>query len=286
MSGWKLAGRTVAITGAGGGLGSSLAEALRAKGCNLALLDLDEAGIESLAGSLGGPRFARGWRADVRDLGSLEAAFAGAAQHFGRIDVVVANAGVELIQPVATGDPAAFERLVDINLTGVWRTFRTAIPYVRDQRGYLLGVSSMAAFVHSPLQSGYTASKAGVWAMCDSIRLELRPDGVGVGTLHPTFFSTPMHEAMMREPAGEILWGGHRRQPWKTVARQDVVDNAVRAIERRAKLTTVPRGNTLAAIAPGLLRGLIDRIGFTDRTIRQATELSAPDPSTDLRNRA
>lgn len=276
MSRWELAGRTVAITGAGGGLGSNLADALRSKGCNLALLDLDQNRVDELAETLGGPTHARGWRADVGDLSSLEAAFAAVAAHYGRIDVVVANAGVTVIEPVATGDPAAFERLIDINLTGVWRTFRAAIPYVREQRGYLLAVSSMAAFVHSPLQSGYCASKAGVWAMCDSARLELRPDGVKVGSLHPTFFSTPMLEEMMRNPAEEALWGGHRRQPFKMVSRGDVISAGVRAIERRSKTVTVPSSNTLAAMAPGVFRSIIDRIGFTDNTIRRATELSEP----------
>lgn len=277
MRRWALAGRTVAITGAGGGLGSNLAQALRSKGCNLALLDLDLEQVDALAENLGGPRHACGWRADVRDLDSLEAALGGAAEHFGRIDVVVANAGVELIQPVATGDPAAFEQLIDINLTGVWRTFRAAIPYVLKQRGYMLAISSMAAFGHSPLQSGYSASKAGVWAMCNSARLEMRPYGVAVGTLHPTFFKTPMHDEMMKNPAGEVLWGGHRRQPFKMVPRDDVISAGVRAIERRSKTVTVPGANRPAAIAPGLFRGVIDRFGFTDDTIRRAASLSEPD---------
>jgi len=276
MSRWELAGRTVLITGAGGGLGSHLAHELRDKGCNLALLDLDLHRVEDLARELGGPEHARGWQADVCDLASLEVAFAEAEAHFGRIDVVVANAGVELIQAVADGDPVAFERLIDINLTGVWRTYRTAIPYVKKQRGYLLGISSMAGFIHSPLQSGYTASKAGVWAMSNSLRLEMRPHGVAVGTLHPTFFNTPMHEEMLKNPAGETLWGGHRKEPFKMVPRDDVIAAAVAAIEKRSKTLTVPSSNALAAIAPGLLRGIIGRIGFTDETILKATELAAP----------
>ncbi len=276
MNRWELAGRTVAITGAGGGLGSNLAQALRAKGCNLALLDIDAARVEPLADQLGGPQHAKVWQADVCDLGSLEAAFAAVAAHFGRIDVVVANAGVTVIESVAAGDPVAFERLVDINLTGVWRTYPAAIPHVRKQRGYLLGVSSMAAFVHSPLQSGYTASKAGVWALSNSARLELRPHGVAVGTLHPTFFETPMLEQMLDQPAGEILWDGHRRQPFKTVPREAVISAAVKAIERRSKTVTVPSSNTLPALAPGLFRSVIDRFGFSDRTIVRATELSDP----------
>jgi NAD(P)-dependent dehydrogenase (short-subunit alcohol dehydrogenase family) len=276
MSAWQLAGRTVLITGAGGGLGSNLAKALLDQGCDLALLDLDLPRVEDLARELGGPGRARAWRADVCDLESLEAAFAAAETHFGRIDIVVANAGIELIESVADGDPARFERLIDINLTGVWRTYRTAIPYVQKHRGYLLGISSMAGFIHSPLQSGYTASKAGVWALSNSLRLEMRPHGVGVGTLHPTFFNTPMHEEMLKNPAGETLWGGHRREPFKMVERDDVIAAAVGAIQKRSLTVTVPAGNAVAALAPGLLRGVIGKIGFSDETILKATELARP----------
>lgn len=276
MSAWQLAGRTVLITGAGGGLGSNLAKALLDQGCDLALLDLDLPRVEDLARELGGPDRAHAWHADVCDLESLEAAFAAAETHFGRIDIVVANAGIELIESVADGDPARFERLIDINLTGVWRTYRTAIPYVQKHRGYLLGISSMAGFIHSPLQSGYTASKAGVWALSNSLRLEMRPHGVGVGTLHPTFFNTPMHEAMLKNPAGETLWGGHRREPFKMVERDDVVAAAVGAIQKRSLTVTVPARNAVAALAPGLLRGVIGKIGFSDETILKATELARP----------
>ncbi len=151
----------------------------------------------------------RTWRA-------LQTAMGEADEHFGRLDVVAA-AGVAVMAPMATIDPAAYERLIDINLNGVWRTFRTALPYVRQRRGYLLAISSMAAFVHSPLQASYTASKAGVWAMCDSIRLELRHLGVGVGSAHPTFFQTPMMDDVLADAAGRELWGGNEKGLWRMV---------------------------------------------------------------------
>jgi NAD(P)-dependent dehydrogenase (short-subunit alcohol dehydrogenase family) len=119
MTRYDLAGRTVAITGSTGGLGTALAEALRARGANLALLDLDADQAQKQARGLGPDTVAHGWRADVRDLGSLQAALTGAAAHFGRLDVVVAGAGIDTIAPMATLDPAVFERVIDTNLTGV-----------------------------------------------------------------------------------------------------------------------------------------------------------------------
>ena len=85
-----------------------------------------------------------------------------------------------------------------------------------------------------------------------------------------------MHEAMLKNPAGETLWGGHRREPFKMVERDDVIAAAVGAIQKRSLTVTVPAGNAVAALAPGLLRGVIGKIGFSDETILKATELARP----------
>lgn len=276
MPQYDLRGRVVAITGAAGGLGSALAAALRAKGAHLALFDLDPAKIEAQAKTLGGPSLARGWTANVRSMESLEEAMAEAAAHFGHIDVVIANAGIDTMAPMATLNPEAFERVIDINLTGVWRTFRAGLPYVQKRQGYLMGISSMAAFVHSPLQASYTSSKAGVWALCDSVRLELRHLGVGVGSAHPTFFPTPLMDDVVADPAGRALWGGNDKGLWKMVSREEVVRDIVAGIERRADMVVVPKRNTVIAKAPGLFRRFIERAGFRGQDVQQAIQLASP----------
>lgn len=270
MHTYNLAGRTVAITGSTGGLGAAVAEALRERGANLALLDLDQTAVDKQAADLGGETVARGWVANVRDLESLQSAMAQAAEHFGRLDVVIANAGIDTMAPLATIDPAAFERVIDINLNGVWRTFRAGLPFVQEQRGYLLAISSMAAFVHSPLQGSYTASKAGVWALCDSTRLELRHLGVGVGSIHPTFIKTPMMDEVVADPAGNTLWGGNEKGMWKFMPREQVVANIVAGIERRANIVISPKANTMIAKMPGIFRPVVERIGFRGTTIPDA----------------
>jgi NAD(P)-dependent dehydrogenase (short-subunit alcohol dehydrogenase family) len=279
MPRYDLTGRTVALTGSTGGLGAALAPALRARGANLALLDLNGDATKAQAGALGDATVARGWPADVRDLAALETAMAEAHEHFGRLDVVVAAAGVAVMAPMATIEPAAHERLIDINLNGVWRTFRAALPYVEQRRGYLLAISSMAAFVHSPLQASYTASKAGVWAMCDSIRLELRHLGVGVGSAHPTFFRTPMMDDVLADPAGRELWGGNEKGLWRMVSLQTVTTDILNGIERRADLIAIPKTNAPITKAPGVFRPFFDRFGFRGQTIAHAIELASPSRS-------
>jgi NAD(P)-dependent dehydrogenase (short-subunit alcohol dehydrogenase family) len=274
MTRYQLNGLTVAITGSTGGLGSEVAKALRRRGAHLALLDLDQATVDAQAQSLGAPEVARGWVTDVRDFATLEQALTSANEHFGHIDVVVANAGIETMAPMASLKPATFDRIVDINLNGVWRTFRAALPYVTQQRGYLLAISSMAAFIHSPLQGAYTASKAGVWALCDSTRLEVRHLGVDVGSAQPTFFDTPMMGNVHADPAGNRLWGGNKKGMWKMVSRDSVVDSIVTGIEKRQRLIVCPKRNTLVARAPGLFRPIVDRIGFPGRVVPDAIELA------------
>ena len=177
--------------------------------------------------------------------------------------------------PMATGEPAAHERLIDINLNGVWRTFRAALPYVRQRRGYLLAISSMAAFVHSPLQASYTASKAGVWAMCDSIRLELRHLGVGVGSAHPTFFRTPMMDDVLADPAGRELWGGNEKGLWRMVPLHTVTTDILSGIERRADLIAIPKTNAPITKAPGVFRRSSTDSGL-GQTVARAIELASP----------
>jgi NAD(P)-dependent dehydrogenase (short-subunit alcohol dehydrogenase family) len=278
MARYELAGRTIAITGSAGGLGSALATNLRSRGANLALIGQEPDALELQAASLGGPTVARAYRADARELSTLEAAVDAAAADFGRLDVAIANAGVEVLSPMALMDPSEFDRTIDINLSGVWRTFRSALPHVQATQGYLLAISSMAAFVHSPLQGPYTASKAGVWALCDSIRLEVRHLGVDVGTIHPTFFKTPLMDRVLANPAGRRLWGEHKNALWKMVPLDLVVAETVAAIEHRAAMTVVPRRINAVARAAGFARPVIDRIGWPGDTIEQTIELVEDSP--------
>lgn len=269
-----MAGRTVLITGSTGGLGKLLGVALRRRGAKLALLDLHLDAVQAQAQTLGTDTEVRGWQADVRDLAALERACNDAAAHFGGIDVVVAAAGVDYMTPFADIAEDRFETLIDINLTGVWRTFRAALPHVQERQGYLLAVSSMAAFVHSPLHAPYSASKAGVWALCDSLRLEVRHLGVGVGSIHPTFFPTPIMANSHIAPAHDMVWNHHRDMIWKLTTPEAVVLGIVDAIERRADLVTVPGDLKRVALIAGLARPLLEKIGFPEGRIRQAVELA------------
>ena len=273
MSKYQLKDKVVVITGSTGGLGQATAQALRDKGAKLALLDLDLNKVTQQANDLGGNSVAVGWQADVCSLASLETAMASAAKHFGKIDVVIANAGVGNPASLEHMAPETFERTIDINLTGVFRTFRSALPYVKETQGYLLAISSLAAFVHSPLNTHYTSSKAGVWALCDSLRLELKHLNIDVGSFHPTFFQTPMMDAVQSDPAGKAVWNGNTGI-WKYVAIETVVSELVEGIEKRKDIVIVPKSNKFVANAPGLFRNIIELIGFNQKQLKQTMQLA------------
>lgn len=274
MTRYDLTGRTVVVTGGTGGFARALAPALHARGAKVALLDLDGEQAAAAAAAVGPPDVSLGLRADVCDLAGLETAMQRVAETFGRVDVVVANAGLgETSALLAEDDPAVWERTVDVNLNGVYRTFRAASPHVVKTRGYLLATSSMAAFVHAPLQGAYTATKAGVWALCDSWRLEVRHLGVAVGSLHPTFFRTPMTDRVQASPAGHRLWDGNSRGIWKMIDIDVVVSRTVRGIERRAAHIVAPGALRLPALAPGVMQAVVERIGFRGNAIEEAIAL-------------
>ncbi len=268
-----LAGRTVVITGGAGGLGRETAREVVRRGAHVALLDLSADAATAASEKIGSSDVAAGWQADVRDLASIENAMAAAAQHFGRIDVVVAGAGIgNVIGPLDTTRPEDFERVIDVNLTGAWRTFRAAAPFVIEQRGHLLAIASMASFLHSPLHSSYTASKAGVWAMCNSLRLELRQSGVSVGSVHPAFFRTPMIDEVLNDPVALKIWNDFKGV-FEVLSIDDVVPAVVDGIERRTQQLVVPRKLGVARIAPGGMRPLVER-SYPDKNIQEAIELS------------
>lgn len=270
-----LPGRTVVITGASGGLGASLARALRAHGANVALLDLDADLVQQQAERLGGARYARGWSIDVRDLNGLEQVMREVAEHFGAIDVVVAGAGVlGALETIEVASAASWDRVIDINLNGAWRTLKAAAPHVVASQGHVVAVSSLIAYVHPPLLASYAASKAGVAALCDVLRLEMRARGVTVGSVHPAIFRTPMIGDALSSPAATELVNDFTGV-FKTVPLETVVDEIVRGIERRAARTVIPRQHRPTALVPGLVQALVERLAFRRKTIARAIELGS-----------
>lgn len=185
-----VSGKVVVITGAARGIGADAARRLARRGAKVALIGLEPEELRRTAESCGPD--ATAWDADVTSWEQLGAAIDGIVDHYGGIDVVVANAGVAPTGFIRSIDPAAFERTIEINLLGVWRTVRTALPHIIKNKGYVLVVSSAAALIHPPALAAYTASKAGAEAFGDSLRAEVKHLGVDVGVAYFSWIKTDL----------------------------------------------------------------------------------------------
>lgn len=192
--------KVVFITGGARGIGAEIARRLRNKGARLVLTDLDRAELEALAAELGEDRVLTAV-ADVRDLPAMQAAAAKAVERFGGIDVVVANAGIASYGSVLNVDPEAFKRVLDVNLVGVFHTVRATLPSVIARRGYVLIVSSLAAYAAAPGLAPYNASKAGNEIFANALRLEVGDRGVGVGSAHMSWIDTALVRDRQGRPA-------------------------------------------------------------------------------------
>src|SRR5829696_5260104 len=196
---WNVRGKTVFITGAARGLGAETARRVAARGANVALVGLEPEELERVAAQCG--TNAAWFECDVTDNDALARAVEGTIERFGRIDVVMANAGIGGAGMVRSIDPAAFERTIEINLLGVWRTVRACLPQVIESQGYVLVIASLAAALHGPGMAAYSASKAGAEAFADSLRIEVRNLGVDVGVGYFHYIDTDMVRGGDSHPA-------------------------------------------------------------------------------------
>jgi NAD(P)-dependent dehydrogenase (short-subunit alcohol dehydrogenase family) len=250
-------GRTVFITGAARGIGAATAERLHAKGANVALVGLEPERLEELAARLGDR--AAAFAADVSDYDALERAVNGAVQHFGGLDVAIANAGVAFTGSLANAPIEQVERTLAVNFLGVWRTDRAVIGQLTERKGYLLNISSLSAITRAPLMGPYTASKAGVEALTDALRMESVPSGVGVGCAYFGFLDTDLVRGAFAQPSNQTLTGRMPSFMRNPAPLSKAIDAIERGIEQRAPRVWAPRWVGPMLILRGLLQPLTER---------------------------
>ncbi|MCW2991365.1 MAG: short-chain alcohol dehydrogenase [Solirubrobacterales bacterium] len=199
-----LAGQTAVITGAGSGMGRSLAERLSGRGCPVAICDANEATLRETEAGLSGPVLAR--VLDVRDRqGQLAFAAEVAEWAPAPIGAVFNNAGVALSQTVAEAAPEDDEWLMAINFDGVMHGTRAYLPILLEQgSGTIVNTSSVFGLAGIPTQSAYCASKFAVRGFTESLRHELRGSGVRAATVHPGGIKTNIVRSgrMKADPRG------------------------------------------------------------------------------------
>jgi NAD(P)-dependent dehydrogenase (short-subunit alcohol dehydrogenase family) len=225
------AGRVALITGAGSGIGRQLALDLAAEGAAVAALDRNHEALAKLASELAGRRFA-GAVADVADLPGLRQAVVQLEEQLGPTDLLLANAGIGRETSALAFHAEDFEAMVRVNLVGVANSIETVLPgMLARRRGHLVGISSLASYRGLPRMAGYCATKAGINALLEGLRVELRPHGIAVTIVCPGWVRTPLtatvglpmpHLLEIAEASRHILHAVRRRQPFYAFPRPAV----------------------------------------------------------------
>jgi 2-hydroxycyclohexanecarboxyl-CoA dehydrogenase len=196
--------RVVIVTGAAAGIGLGIAQRFARDGHPTVMLDVQEDLLEREAGALeaeGGTVMAR--RVDVSKRDQIEAAYAEARAEFGRIGIVIANAGISTFRPFPSLDIETWQRTIDVNLTGIFHTVQPAVQDMIDGNwGRIVTISSQAAQSGGPLQVHYSASKGGVISMTKALARELAPHGITANTIPPSLVDTP--QARRSEASGDF----------------------------------------------------------------------------------
>jgi NAD(P)-dependent dehydrogenase (short-subunit alcohol dehydrogenase family) len=269
MARYSLQGKVALITGGARGIGLGTAQAFTARGARVALLDLEAEEAQRSAAALGSDR-AIGIAADVTDATALRAAVATTVQRFGGIDVVVANAGIAPVPNTARNmDPVEFERVVEVDLLGVYRTVRAALPEVVARRGQVVVVSSVYAFLNGMLVSPYAVSKAGVEALGRALRSELAPHGASATVAYFGFVDTRMVQDIMdqEDPLGdrqELFPEFIRRRISPAQAGEAVAE----AVQRRRARVIAPRYWTALSVLRGVVNPAFDLLTARQRRVQ------------------
>lgn len=199
----SLTGAVVLLTGAAQGLGRELLLELQRRGARVVALDVDAAALEALQRELapGGAAFP----CDVGDAAASRDVVARVLAEYGRLDVLVVNAGIERVSLLWDMEAESFERVIAVNLLGAFNIIKPSLGPVASAGGHILAIASVAALLPWPLGAAYGASKAGLESLMRSLRFELAGSGASCGTAYLGFVDTAMARRAFAAPQAKAL---------------------------------------------------------------------------------
>jgi len=248
-----IAGSVAVVTGASRGIGRATALALAARGATVVAVARDEAALAALSRETRGTHVV----ADVRDPAHAERVVQQALTEHGRLDVVVANAGIGYAGPFAAMPPETVNALVDVNVTAPMLLTRAALPHLVERgRGAVVLVTSIAGAVLVPGETVYSTTKAAMEAFAETLREELRGSGVSVSTVLPGAVDTEFFDRR-----GEPYARGFPRPIAPQRVADAIVDAVVSGRSRRVEPRWLAVASTLRRLAPGAYRALARRFG-------------------------
>ncbi|MFI5027523.1 MAG: short-chain dehydrogenase/reductase [Solirubrobacterales bacterium] len=259
MSVFSLNGKVALVTGSARGIGYETARHMHMRGASVAVLDLDAEQARESAERIGERTIGIG--ADVTDHGAMMAAVAETVERFGGLDVSVANAGIaqsRLMTTRAIGTEE-WERVFEVDLLGVWRTCRAALPQIVERRGQLVLISSVYAFMNGMANSPYAVAKAGVESMGRALRVELLPQGASATVGYFGWVDTKLVQDVFAQEDSSRL--NEFTPDWllKRITPDEAAAGLVGGIEERAPRVFVPKWWRYVSAMRGVVMPLLDR---------------------------
>lgn len=276
MPAFDLNGKVALVTGAARGIGYETARQMQMRGASVAVLDLDPAQAREAAERIGARTLGIG--ADVTDQGAMMAAVAEVVETFGGLDCAVANAGIAQRQMATVYGMSGeeWERVLEVDLLGVFRTVRAALPQIVERGGHLGLVSSVYAFANGMGNSPYAVAKPGVESLGRSLRVELAPHGASATVAYFGWVDTTMVQDALSQPDAEKLNEGIPGFLMKRIKPDEAAAAFVRGIEERAPRVFAPKWWRYVSALRGIVNPLIDKRQERDaRTQRLLAEMDA-----------
>ncbi len=237
-----LAGKVVLVTGAAGGLGAALCHAFAAQGARVAALDLDAAGLSTLAATL--PAGTLALAGDITQPADCERAVRDTVAQLGGLDLLVNNAGIAHRSLFLHTRPEVLRRVMEVNFLGAMQLTHAALPHLLAARGAIVAVSSVAGYAPLLGRTGYSASKHALHGFYDSLRTEVEDAGVDITLVCPSFIATGIARAGLSGSGAPTqnarLTAGGESQP------DDIARRIVAAVGQRQPLLLPDRTSRLA----------------------------------------
>ncbi|WP_376690622.1 SDR family oxidoreductase [Wenzhouxiangella sp. EGI_FJ10409] len=253
--------KVVLITGAAGGLGRALAQRYFDAGDQLVLADLDEKRLKALEHALAAPERVVTRAMDVTDAEAIAELAAATRETFGRLDILINNAGITHRSPAHRTDPEVFRKVMAVDWQAPIELTLAALPLLRESKGQIVNIGSMAGWMPLPGRAAYGAAKSALTQFFEVLRLELADDGIHVLMVYPSFLKTDIEANALGadgQPArhAQSRIGKQKDANW-------MAERIVRAAEKRKPWLYPDRlsriGSLLWRLMPGLYLKLIRR---------------------------
>lgn len=268
MDRYDLNGKVALVTGAARGIGFETARQMHLRGASVAVLDLDAEEAREAAERIG-PR-AIGLGGDVTDQSALMNAVAQIVEELGGLDVAVANAGIAQKQfaTVRGISGEEWERVFEVDMLGVWRTVRAALPQIVEREGQMIVVSSVYAFANGFGNTPYAAAKSAVESLGRALRVELRPHGASAGVAYFGWVDTKLVQDSFEQEDSDRIKELSPEWLLKRITPEEAGAGLVRGIEERAPRIFVPKWWRYVSAFRGLINPLLDKRMESDAKTR------------------